>query len=100
MRFKQAVVEDPFKNRITAAAIRYKITRQNIYHRRKKYNRNIRSLADRSHRSHSHPNQRTETEVTLVKNMAPQESQRRSGGVLGQTLSSIHFRSIQAPVPY
>ena len=69
MRFKQAVIEFSFKHGVTKAAIRYKTSRQNIYRWRKKYDGTVRSLADRSHRPHCHPNQHTENEITLVKNM-------------------------------
>ncbi|MBQ4544641.1 MAG: transposase [Oscillospiraceae bacterium] len=69
MRFKQVVIEYSFKHGVTKAAIRYKTSRQNIYRWRKKYDGTVRSLADRSHRPHSHPNQHTEDEVMLVKNM-------------------------------
>ena len=69
MRFKQVVIEYSFRHGVTKAAIRYKTSRQNIYRWRKKYDGNIRSLADRSHRPHSHPNQHTEDEIMLVKNM-------------------------------
>ena len=69
MRYKQVVIEFSLKHGVTAAAIRYKTTRQNIYRWRKKYDGTVRSLADRSHRPHSHPNQHTEEEITLVKNM-------------------------------
>ena len=69
MRFKQAVIEYSLKHGVTAAAIRYKTTRQNIYRWRKKYDGTIRSLADRSHRPHSHPNQHTEAEIKLVRDM-------------------------------
>ena len=69
MRFKQVVIEYSFKYGVTKAAIRYKTSRQNIYRWRKKYDGNIRSLAEGSHRPHSHPNQHTEDEITLVKNM-------------------------------
>ena len=69
MRFKQAVIAYSFKYGVTKAAIRYKTTRQNIYRWRKKYDGTIRSLADGSHRPHSHPNQHTEEEIALVRNM-------------------------------
>lgn len=69
MRFKQAVIEYSFRNGVTAAAIRYKTTRQNIYRWRKKYDGTVRSLAEGSHRPHSHPNQHTEDEIKLVKDM-------------------------------
>ena len=79
MRFKQAVIEYSLKHGVTAAAIRYKTTRQNIYRWRKKYDGTVRSLADRSHRPHSHPNQHTEKEIILVRNM------RRRNPDLGMT---------------
>ena len=69
MRFKQAVVEYSYGHGVTKAAIRYKTSRQNIYRWRKKYDGTVRSLADRSHRPHSHPNQHSEAEVQLIKNM-------------------------------
>jgi transposase InsO family protein len=69
MRFKQVVIEYSFKHGVTNAAIRYKTSRQNIYRWRKKYDGTVRSLADRSHRPHAHPNQHTEEEIALVKNM-------------------------------
>jgi len=69
MRFKQAVIEYSFKNGVTKAAIRYKTSRQNIYRWRQKYDGTVRSLADRSHRPKSHPNQHTEAEIKLIKDM-------------------------------
>ena len=69
MRFKQVVVEYSFTHGVTKAAIRYKTSRQNIYRWRKKYDGSVRSLADRSHRPHSHPNQHTEDEIVLIRNM-------------------------------
>ena len=69
MRFKQAVIEYSLKHGVTKAAIRYKTTRQNIYRWRAKYDGSLLSLADRSHRPHSHPNQHTEAEIKLVKDM-------------------------------
>lgn len=69
MRFKQVVIEYSFKYGVTKAAIRYKTTRQNIYRWRKKYDGTVRSLADRSHRPHSHPNQHTAEEIKLIQDM-------------------------------
>ena len=69
MRWKQVVVEYSFKYGVTKAAIRYKTSRQNIYRWRKKYDGTVRSLADGSHRPHSHPNQHTEAELKLIRKM-------------------------------
>ncbi len=69
MRFKQAVIEYSFKSGVTKAAIRYKTSRQNIYRWRKKYDGTLGSLADRSHRPHSHPNQHSADEIKLIDDM-------------------------------
>lgn len=69
MRFRQAAIEYSFKHGATKAAIHYKTSRQNIYRWRKKYDGTVQSLADRSHRPYSHPNQHTPDEITLVQNM-------------------------------
>ena len=69
MRFRQAVIEYSLKNGVTKAAIRYKTTRQYIYRWRKRYDGTLQSLAERSHRPHSHPNQHTEDEIKLIQNM-------------------------------
>ena len=69
MRFRQAAIEYSLKHGVTQAAIRYHINRQYIYRWRKRYDGTLQSLADRSHRPHSHPNQHTQEEIKLILNM-------------------------------
>ena len=69
MRFRQAVIEYSNKHGVTKAAIRYHLNRQYIYRWRKRYDGTLQSLADRSHRPHSHPNQHTAEEIKLILNM-------------------------------
>ena len=69
MRFRQAVIEYSLKHGVTKAAIRYRLSRQYIYRWRKRYDGTLESLADRSHRPHSHPNQHTPEEIKLILNM-------------------------------
>ena len=69
MRFRQAVIEYSLKYGVTKAAIRYNKNRQYIYRWRKRYDGTLQSLADRSHRPHSHPNQHTPEEIKLILNM-------------------------------
>lgn len=69
MRFRQAVIEYSFKHGVTKAAVRYRTNRQYIYRWKKRYDGTLQSLADHSHRPHSHPNQHTDEELTLIKNM-------------------------------
>lgn len=67
--FKQAAILYSYQNGVTKAAIRYKTSRQNIYRWRKRYDGTPQSLADRSHRPHSHPNQHTPEELKLIRDM-------------------------------
>lgn len=69
MRFRQAVIEYSNKHGVTKAAVRYHLNRQYIYRWRKRYDGTLQSLADRSHRPHSHPNQHTPEEIKLILNM-------------------------------
>ena len=69
MLFRQAIIKNSQKHGVTKAAIRYKTNRQYVYRWLKRYDGTIQSLADKSHRPHSHPNQHTEDELKLIKNM-------------------------------
>ena len=69
MKFRQAVIEYSFKHGVTKAAIRYKVNRQYVYRWQKRYDGNLRSLADKSHKPHHHPNQHTEAELKLISDM-------------------------------
>lgn len=66
---RQAIVEYSLKHGVTKAAIRYKVNRQYVYRWRNRYDGTRASLADRSHRPSHHPNQHTEDELTLIRNM-------------------------------
>ena len=69
MRFRQALIEYSLKYGVTKAAIRYKVNRQYVYRWRKRYDSTLRSLADKSHRPHHHPNQHTPEELKLIADM-------------------------------
>lgn len=66
---RQAVIKYSEKKGVTAAAIRYNVSRATIYRWKKRYDGTPDSLKDRSHRPHSHPNQHTEEEIKLIKRM-------------------------------
>ena len=74
MRFRQALILYAGKYGVSKAAIRYKTNRQYVYRWLKRYDGTIQSLADKSHRPHSHPNQHTEDELKLIKNMSPKNT--------------------------
>ena len=65
-RFRQRVVRYSERYGVTAASIRHRRSRQAIYEWRAKYDGNWKSLIDKSHRPHSHPNQHTEEEKDLI----------------------------------
>ena len=68
MKFRKKVVEYAIKHNNNAlAARRYHTSRQQVQRWRKKYDGTIQSLANKSRRPHSHPNQHTEEELELIK---------------------------------
>lgn len=66
---RQAIIKYSFQKGVTAAAIRYNVSRATIYRWRKRYDGTLESLKDRSHRPFSHPNQHTDEEIELIKRM-------------------------------
>lgn len=69
MRFRQAIIKYALKHGVTKAAIRYNVSRQYVYRWKNRYDGTLQSLADRSHRPHSHPNQHTAEEIKLIHDM-------------------------------
>ena len=69
MLYRQSLIRYAEKHGVTKAAIRYNTNRQYIYRWLNRYDGTLQSLADRSHRPHSHPNQHTEAELNLIRNM-------------------------------
>jgi len=66
MKFRQALLEYYLKHGATAAARKYKTTREYVYYWRKRYDGTIYSLRELSRRPHSHPNQHTAEEIRLI----------------------------------
>ena len=69
MRYRQTLICYAKKYGVTKAVVRYHTNRQYIYRWLKCYNGTLASLADRSHRPRSHPNQHTDEEIRLILNM-------------------------------
>ena len=68
--FRQRVVKKSYKVGVTAASKYYKVSRQAIYEWRAKYDgKSWKSLIDRSHRPHHHPNEHTAEEKQLILKM-------------------------------
>ncbi|MBU5425215.1 DDE-type integrase/transposase/recombinase [Tissierella pigra] len=68
MRFRQRVVKYAIKHDNNAkAARRYHTSRQQVQRWRKRYDGDVRSLANKSRRPQFHPNQHTQEELDLIK---------------------------------
>lgn len=68
MRFRQRVVKYAIKyNNNAKAARRYHTSRQQVQRWRKRYDGDVRSLAHKSRRPQSHPNEHTKEELELIR---------------------------------
>lgn len=67
--FRQSLIKYANKKGVTKAAIKYNVSRQYVYRWKNRYDGTLQSLADQSHRPHSHPNQHTEDEIKLIRDM-------------------------------
>ena len=65
--FRQRVIKKSYKVGVTKAAKYYHISRNAIYEWRKKYDgKSWKSLVDKSHRPHHHPNEHTPAEKEMI----------------------------------
>lgn len=69
MRFRLSLVKSFERVGATKTAIRYKVTRQLVYFWVHRYDGDIHSLADRSHRPLHHPNQHLDVELKWIKDL-------------------------------
>ena len=65
--FRQRVIKKSYKIGVTAASKYYRVSRQAIYEWRAKYDgKSWKSLVDKSHRPHHHPNEHTAEEKEMI----------------------------------
>lgn len=69
LKRRQAVVKYSYRYGVTAASRRYNVSRPTIYSWRKRYDGSLGSLKDRSRRPEHHPNEHTEEELKLIRDM-------------------------------
>ena len=66
-RFRQRVIKYSLKNGVPKASIRFRRSRQALYEWRAIYDgKSWKSLVDKSHRPHHHPNEHTTEEKQLI----------------------------------
>ncbi len=79
MRYRQSLMNYAEKYGVSRASRKYNKSRSYIYFWKARWDGNVESLACRSRRPHSHPNQHTEAELKLIRDM------RRRNPPLGMT---------------
>jgi transposase-like protein len=71
-KFRQRVIKYSYKHGVTKASIRFHRCRNAIYEWRAKYDgKSWKSLVDKSHRPHHHPNEHTPEEKQLILRLYP-----------------------------
>lgn len=71
-KFRQRVIKYSYKYGVTKASIRFHRSRQAIYEWRAKYDgKSWKSLVDKSHRPHHHPNEHTPEEKQMILKLYP-----------------------------
>ena len=68
LKRRQAIVKYSLRYGVTAASIRYNVSRPTIYKWRERYDGHLSSLKDLSRRPHSHAKQHTEEELAMIQN--------------------------------
>ena len=79
MAFRQSLMQYAKKYGVSRASRKYNKSRSYIYFWKKRWDGSVASLACASRRPHSHPNQHTEAELKLIRDM------RRRNPTLGMT---------------
>ena len=69
MKYKQSLICYALKYGVSRASRKYNRPRSSIYFWLSRYDGTIESLANRSKRPHAHPNQHTEAELKLIRDM-------------------------------
>lgn len=84
MRYRQHLCEYAIKHGVTKAARRYHTYRQFVYRQLERYDGDVRSLAFKSRKPNKSPNEHTEAELKLIKQML------KRNGVYG--LAEVYVR--------
>ena len=70
LKRRQAVIEYAQRHGITAASVRYNVSRPTIYSWKKRYDGSLQSLKDYSRRPKHHPREHTPEELKLIRDVS------------------------------
>ena len=94
MRFRQRAVKYAIKHSNNAkAARRYHTSRQQVQRWRNRYNGDVRSLAHKSRRPHSHPNEHTKEELNVIRHKHRYHSHEGYGQVYRKLMDAGYQRT-------
>jgi len=74
LKYKESVIKFSRKYGVAKAAYKFGECKRTIYRWRKRYDGTLESLKDKSRRPHYHPNQHTEAEIKLIKDLKGNEN--------------------------
>ena len=92
--FRQSVVLYSQRNSISSAIRKFGVSKATIYRWRKMYDGTLNSLAERSCRPHSHPNQHTLEELKLISDMRRRNPEAGLGVFWVKLMQCSYKRSI------
>ena len=69
MKYRLSLIKYADKFGVSKAAAKYKTNRQYIYRWKRRFDGSIESLRERSRRPHHHPNQHSDAEIKLIRDM-------------------------------
>ena len=69
MRFRQSLMKYSEKYGVSKASRKYNKSRSHIYFWKSRWDGSVESLAEKSKRPHHHPNEHTEEEITMIRNL-------------------------------
>lgn len=69
MKWRQSMVKLAKKEGVTKTARKFRVNRQYVYRWLKRYNGDVRSLANITTKPHHHPNEHTQEEIKLIRDM-------------------------------
>ena len=88
MAYRQSLMKYAEKYGVSRASRKYNKSRSYIYFWKQRWDGSVASLACQSRRPHSHPNQHTEAELKLIRDMPPPESHAGHNRALASSAST------------
>lgn len=98
MKYRYSLMKYVEKHGVAKASRRYNKGRSYIYYWKARFDGSIESLACQSRKPHSHPNQHTEAELTLIRNMRRRNPPPGHRGALGKAAKTRLHPPCRKPV--